>query len=385
MATALSETLGGLLPSLSVTRARAAATQDKLAKLWPSEISLSSTPTKTLKSLCRKGIPAHLRASAWLYLSGGAAKRDANPDMYRELSASTSDLDESLLYAIEEDGRLGFNGNRFIASSKGFEAVNRMLFALVRHLSQKTGRPFVYAKGLAQLAAVILIEFDLSREADAFWTLVALIEDKLFPFSPANVAFGGKVEQGVLSHLVCRKMPNVASHLARLDLSLERLTSGWFPLLFINALPADKLVASHLARLDLSLERLTSGWFPLLFINALPAETSLRVLDAVMCEGGKVSQRVALALIKKYKAVIVGGSTSDLVMKVWKLRISLTFDSDELLEAAFSQTGSMPSTAIAKMRQVVLDQSTTSHAPSSCRTLTDMVHVYHHKNQSWVA
>ena len=139
--------------------------------------------------MCRKGIPPALRPATWLWLSGGAAKQASAPEnYYRNLSSSTSELGEDVLYSVEQDVRAGFHNHKLISSFKGTEALSRILLALAQHLSKESDHgSYSYSRGLARVASLLLIVFGISREEDAFWTLAAFLQGKLFPCGTAEV------------------------------------------------------------------------------------------------------------------------------------------------------------------------------------------------------
>jgi hypothetical protein len=79
----------------------------------------------------------------------------------------------------------------------------------------------------------------LEGEERAFWTLVALCQQRLFPTPPGG-AVGYRVEQRVLAGLAVKKLPAISAHLAAcLECPLSNLTNGWYASLFTGVLPSE--------------------------------------------------------------------------------------------------------------------------------------------------
>mmetsp|Transcript_31166 Transcript_31166/g.69299 ORF Transcript_31166/g.69299 Transcript_31166/m.69299 type:complete len:442 (+) Transcript_31166:223-1548(+) len=334
---------GFQLPQLSAHEADARArclSQAKAAKQWASKklpdvqlpgaqgsfiseigkYQVAVSAPQDLKGLVRLGIPESLRPAAWFWLSGGWAKQSAAPEgYYRKLSASSEAVSDEVVFAIEQDvGGLwhSMRQHSLFQTSKGQEALTRVLLALAQHLPECG-----YVKGLHQVSALLLVVMGLPQEEAVFWTLVALLQDKLFPYCGGALQHGARIEQGVLELLIQRKLPALWSHLVKM---------GW----------------------DVS--RLTAGWFTSLFTTVLPPETVVRVWDAIMSEGSKVMHRVALALIKRHETVILGCAQLDLMRRVLELRLSRAFDVDDIMQVAFHGIGSMPASLITKFRDQAL-------------------------------
>lgn len=86
----------------------------------------------------------------------------------------------------------------------------------------------------------------------------------------------------------------------------------------LDLLVAKKLpkVAAHLAKLETNTTAITPSWFGCLFTTTLPAEVTARVFDCLLLEGGKVLQRVGLALLKQYEISICAASHPAQLRKV---------------------------------------------------------------------
>jgi TBC1 domain family member 2A len=89
--------------------------------------------------------------------------------------------------------------------------------------------------------------------------------------------YGVRVEQGVLSKLVARKLPRLAAHLAAL-----RLDAGSF----------------------------AAPWVAGLYVSALPPTTLVRVWDCAMSEGSKVLLRTGLVMMIMMMMMMMMGSAA---------------------------------------------------------------------------
>lgn len=69
---------------------------------------LAARKLASLKELVRsKGVPRVARAAAWLAMSGGMAMQQAHaPGYYQQLAASSGDVPDAWLTAIDADTRL---------------------------------------------------------------------------------------------------------------------------------------------------------------------------------------------------------------------------------------------------------------------------------------
>ncbi len=151
--------------------------------------------------------------------------------------------------------------------------------------------------------------FGLNREQQAFWTLVALVQGVLFPETQGQVTLGSFVEHGVLERLVAKKLPHLSSHMPKVRFESIRPSLSCLPTVSYladasgNSQPDPPV---HLPSRGQKVSSITTSWFATAFTSALPPEACLRVWDCALCEGNKVMQRVALALIKRYETVISG-------------------------------------------------------------------------------
>ncbi|GAX85797.1 hypothetical protein CEUSTIGMA_g13212.t1 [Chlamydomonas eustigma] len=368
---ALRDSLGFLLPPASTTDGafrtaplsltNAQQLKDKWAGklLVPQEVvtagefACKAAPQGTsdiseIKNMIRNGgLPAELRPVTWFWLSGGfSLQRSVPPGHYKTLSSCASDVDDTTSSNIE-NGVLAlhntFKRHIWLTTPKGAEALTRIMYAVVKYSDA-----IHYSRSLHQLAAFLLVIMGLGHEEQAFWVLIGLVQNKLYPATqgqgqvrrlvklypatqgqvrclaklyPATqgqVALGSLVEQGVLERLVAKKMPHLTTHLPKIT-------------------------------------AVTTNWFAVAFTSHLPPETCMRAWDSIMCEGSKVLHRVSLAVLKRFETVIVGSSQPQLMLKILDMRMSKLTDSEELMQEAFNNIGGMPSSRLATYRREVAE------------------------------
>lgn len=326
---------GFLLPPLTEDEqsARAATFQQakRLAKTWtaryPStefqEYGSLNRPV-SIKQLARKGIPFELRPTMWYWLSGAAAKQKGHaPEYYTSLCHSVH-VTEDTLFSIESDVRslhFSYKNHPVLTSYAGLEALRRLLLAAVQH-----NPDFGYSKAMCNVTAFLLVVMGLANEEKVFWTLLALYQDRLFPFCDGQVAFGSMVEQKVFDNLVVKKLPKIQQRLRKLECRLGSVTSVWF--------------ASA-------------------FCTSLPAETVARVWDCLLVEGPKVLHRVALALLRKFENSVVSCTHDLQLKKVLECRVARVYDVDCLWQLAFKGLGSMPTSLLVQLRKGAVDEAET--------------------------
>ncbi|KAF8059692.1 SULTR2 [Scenedesmus sp. PABB004] len=302
----------------------------------PAAAARRSAAAAALKPAVRRGIPFDRRPAAWHALSGAAARQAAaGPGAYAALCAEGGG---GALPLVEElsPAAFQFRGHALFRRHEGMAALRRVLAAFLQHT------PGSYFRGVGHIAAFLLVVFGPESEEAAFWTLDALLHDRLLPYAPGQAAYGVKVELRVLDALVAKKLPKVASHLG-------------------------KIGATSLS--------LTPAWLASLFTTALPAESAARVIDCLVLEGGKVLHRVALALFRRYEASICAASHPAQLRQVLDARAARLYDADVLLRTAFRGVGPMPagylqglrvSAAAAVQEQMAEQQRRLEHI--MCRT-----------------
>ena len=118
----------------------------------------------------------------------------------------------------------------------------RIMYATLQHHSA-----LQYSRSLHQIAAFVLVIMGPTREEHAFWTLIGMVNNRLFPathvrpihldiamppimvpnwfflVTQGQVALGSFIEQGVLQRLVVKKQSGLAPHMTK----IESITGGW--------------------------------------------------------------------------------------------------------------------------------------------------------------
>lgn len=267
----------------------------------PQAAPANSMKPQSLKALIRKGVPAEYRATVWFWVSGGLAKKTAAPEnYYTRLAASSSNLSDDALLAIEQDVRTVFSSFRqhhLFNKSKGVETLSRVLMAICQHLPESG-----HFKGLHHIAALLLVVFGLSREEDVFFTLAALLEDRLYSYCNGKVLLTSRRQLQHSTTLINVQIWFATSAFSDPVLSLHPQASYGAKVeqLVLEKLVQKKLprLSAHLAKLHVDLSTFTLPWLTSLFTSVLPPETLVRVWDCIFYEGSKVVIRTGLALLK---------------------------------------------------------------------------------------
>lgn len=287
----------------------------------------ASKQTAKLKILARCQPPSdqQQRRALWFFASGGALKQQgaakAQPALsYTRLAKSAAKLPSSVIVQVDTDVRgvgLTWRQHPLFHTAPCISALSNIVVALL------TANPRLsYSRQLTHIVAFTLVVFGgPEREEEVFWTVLALLEEKLFGYCQGQFSLGVRVEQEVLSRLVARKLPRLTAHLATLRMSIATFTQPWL-----------------------------SG----LFVSHLPPETLARVWDAMVMEGPKVLLRTGLALLKMYEQTLSSCSFPEVMRKVLDLRVSRTMDAPALMAAAFKGCGSLPGSQVDALRQDAL-------------------------------
>lgn len=108
--------------------------------------------------------------------------------------------------------------------------LRRVLTAYARH-NPSLG----YCQSMNYLVAFALLT--VGDEESAFWLLVALLEEKLYPGTHAGDLFGALVEFNALHGLVNWLLPRLGRHLAECQCNLAFMCTKWLLCLFVDSLP----------------------------------------------------------------------------------------------------------------------------------------------------
>ncbi|KAK1903886.1 TBC1 domain family member 2A [Dissostichus eleginoides] len=218
---------------------------------------LCSSPE--LKGLLRGGVPQEYRQQVWTWL----------------VRARTRSARERHPQQIQLDLHRTLTTNQHFSSpsSPALQQLRRVLLAF------SWQNPAIgYCQGLNRLAALALLV--LQSEEEAFWCLVAVVENILppdyytkqllasqfrLPSSHESKECILQADQRVLKDFLSEKLPRLSAHL-------------------------------QLHSVDVSL--VCFNWFLVVFVESLPSDLLLRLWDAFLYEGSKVVFRYALALFK---------------------------------------------------------------------------------------
>ncbi|KAK2189129.1 hypothetical protein NP493_115g14010 [Ridgeia piscesae] len=192
--------------------------------------------TSVLKSLCRGGIPHHLRPSVWQRLihTEVADIRVAKGDHYfsglvnmahdsQHVHRYKKQISLDLLRTMPD------NINYSDATSDGIQSMTVVLQAFCIH-----NPALGYCQGMNFVAAFFLLFLNTE---DSFWALVAITERYFAAnYFDENLS-GAQADQLVLKDLVKEKLPHLHRHFCHHDVDISSVTLNWFLTLFINAVP----------------------------------------------------------------------------------------------------------------------------------------------------
>ncbi|BFZ62564.1 hypothetical protein YB2330_003665 [Saitoella coloradoensis] len=212
---------------------------------------------KEFRGLVMSGVPVVYRSKIWGECAGVHALR--HPGYYEELLKDGVDGDAMACMQIDMDiYRTMPNNVYFGGKGPGVVKLRRVLLAFSRHNSVVG-----YCQGMNVIAATLLLTH--ATEEDAFWMLVAIVENILPEnyFTPDLLA--SRADQRVLKGYVKQLCGRVHIHLRKLGVDLEAMTFNWF----------------------LSV-----------FADCLSPELLFRIWDVLFLEGNSYLFRVAIALVR---------------------------------------------------------------------------------------
>jgi len=223
----------------------------------------TSRKKNLLKKRIRKGIPDTLRGCVWKKLAGSG---DQSKHVYLSLVEKAPENQSILL-----DLARTFPENiMFQDEAIGKESLKRVLHAYTQH-DPEIG----YCQGMGYIAGVLLM---FMQEQDAFWTLVAIMND--YGMRELFLPGMGGVHKAfyVINALTKHYLPGVFKYLQSVRMS---------PAIFVP------------------------NCFMTLYSNAFPIEHTLRIIDAFLHEGPKVLYRIYIAIFKiNRKEILNLGSSS---------------------------------------------------------------------------
>uniref|UniRef100_T1L606 dihydrolipoyllysine-residue (2-methylpropanoyl)transferase n=1 Tax=Tetranychus urticae TaxID=32264 RepID=T1L606_TETUR len=253
-----------------------------------------------LKVLLRTGVPQEYRCKIWRMLINiriRNLKERLGTNYYQNLCTKSAECKVNpAAKQIELDLLRTLPNNKHFENIKspGIMRLRQVLTCYSLH-SPAVG----YCQGMNRLAAVALL---FMPEEDAFWTLVAIIENIMPPdYFTANL-LGAHVDQFVLRELLNEKMPNLGAHLEKHHIELSLFS-----------------------------------WFLTCFVDNVPSNIYLRIWDVFLYEGNKVLFRFALAFLKYHSTAILSMNDSLVINQYIRLIGYRTTDVDHLCHIAFNQ------------------------------------------------
>ena len=255
-----------------------------------------------------EGIPSEHRAEAWLLLSGAAARRDAQPRLYRRLLAAAAP--DKVEETIELDVRRTFPEHPAL-TTEFCDKMRRILLAYA-----KRNPEVAYCQGMNFVAASILLL--VTDEESAFWLLAHICEEVL-PDHYVQSMIGHTVDRQVTEQLVELHLPALSSHLRHLSLSMPFITTQWFLCLFVSS---------------------------------VPTETAFRLWDLILCHDATWTFRASLALfaIMEQQELLDAPDLATAVFVV-KSAARAAFDASELIVLAQTRFSEVTPDQVLRLRR----------------------------------
>ena len=189
---------------------------------------------KEFKSLVLGGIPVSYRAKIWSECSGASTMRI--PGYYDDLVAESNktSFDAEITSQINADIRRTLTDNVFFRHGPGVSKLKEVLLAYAKRNSNVG-----YCQGMNLITASLLLIMPTTE--DAFWILVAMIENILPAHYYDQGLVGSRADQVVLREYVNEVLPKLGNSLDELGIELEALTFQWFLSVFTDCLSAEAL------------------------------------------------------------------------------------------------------------------------------------------------
>lgn len=264
-----------------------------------------------LKSLSRKGVPAHLRSQVWKYALHAENLVVDHQGYYGRVCMLLSQypVKDEYRQPVEADLRRALPDHKFVRSQEGQEVLRRILLAFC------VRRPIMgYVSPMNQLAAFVSIFYP---EEEAFWVFSHLVETLLPPDYYGEGSVGTRVDSEVFAALLEER---------------------------------DRKVFSHCKRLGIDVATVVHPWLLVLFCTVLPVETVLRIWDILFVEGTKILFRVALALFKINRQRILAINNAEELLAFLNKMGKNVFDCDNFIYTALKRVGNMQRIQIIKLR-----------------------------------
>jgi hypothetical protein len=250
---------------------------------------------RKLKRLARRGIPPSCRPAVWMHASGAKARKAAHPPgYYGELATRLPE--KQAVEQIDNDVRRTFPHNPRLRSQQARAQLRRILLAYARY------NPAIgYCQSMNYLAGFAFVV--LGSEESAFWLLVAVMEERLYPGTHSTDLSGSLIEFNTLHKLLRIYFPKLARHLDACE--------------------------CHLAFI-------CCKWILCVFADNFPPETAARVWDCFLVEGSKIFHRISMAILARASDELFKSNDIGEMMCVLEKTCNSELDPDGLIYTAFN-------------------------------------------------
>lgn len=307
----------------STSSAQEQGLMDAWAHEFPHRVVLDASTEKKAKQLVRRGIPHTLRQELWTLTTGASKLMVERPKLYRHAIRDTFPCAEeavnspvtnffSRLSNIDPSkvplfgGKLPFQ--EIPLNEHGMHQTKILLCALAQNTHVD------YCPTLPTIVSALLMYMP---EAKAYATAKCLLS--------GSAAAYAHCELEDPAALLYRYIPTTEGQ--------SLLCSGILMALVKKKLPS---VAKQAERLGVDLESCVQHWFNSIFSEVLPLAQLLEVLDCLFLEGAKISQRVALALLKLCEKDILKAASKEEVEDILHVKVRHLPDLQNVVKVAFS-------------------------------------------------
>eukprot|EP01061_Rhynchopus_euleeides_P015933 TRINITY_DN27062_c0_g1_i3.p1 TRINITY_DN27062_c0_g1~~TRINITY_DN27062_c0_g1_i3.p1 ORF type:complete len:823 (+),score=201.51 TRINITY_DN27062_c0_g1_i3:74-2542(+) len=315
-----------------------------------------------IRDLIRKhGVPPSLRGSIWALCSGAARKKTENDGYYRCVIEKNM---EEFGWRIEDGGVLMYVSETLqggatspsAASGSGVDSPNRLSpgssptstkskhNAWCTELEKDLARTFVdhpyfstgecpgrqklrrvlsalsyrnplvnYCQAFNYVCGYLLLN---TGEEDAFWLMVALLEDVL-PNDYYNTHLVGiTVDLRVLEDLIADLCPTLSSHFDEFNIDVAPFAAGWI----MN-----------------------------LYVNVFPIEVTMRIWDVLFAQGPKIIFRVVVGVLRLFEQELLRMQSVGEVLEFLTTECKRLHDPTELFKAGL--TLNLGKTKLTRLRE----------------------------------
>ncbi|CAI5741372.1 unnamed protein product [Hyaloperonospora brassicae] len=264
-----------------------------------------------LMQLARNGIPRHMRARAYVNLSGASEKqKHAGADYYMDLVKKAETVETETFSQIELDiGRTFGQSETIISSESGRGQLRRILRAYSLRNSS-----IGYCQGLNFIVAFLLL---IADEEVVFWLLSVFCED-LYPGYYCPAMDGIQRDMLVLKQMIAEELPEL-----------------------------DKFASE----MGLPLELLGSQWLLCLFTTTFPSETVFRIFDCIFIEGSTFVFPVIMAHLRRLEPTLLDLDEFHGVLSSIKDAESACVDGDTFMTAVCKEAESVSASRVRRLRE----------------------------------